>query len=528
MANLVQNKGRVNIKCSACGKELNPKIGDYKKCVKEDGSYFCSQCAKNHFQKFISFYEWCYINLLKEDADVLLSRWDYELNVDKLGNTISPKNISHGSNKLYWFKCLKHIEHESELKNINTFTNGKQTNIDCIQCNSIETNYPHLIQYLVNKEDSKRAIGSTYKILIKCPACGHIKEKSIYDWLNNGFGCPKCSDGVSYPEKFLFNVFEQLNADFQIQISRTIFNWCNDYRYDFYINKINSIIETHGMQHYKEKENHWSSLKEIQDNDEHKEKLAKQNGIKNYIILDCKNSTTEWIKDSIMQSNLPQLLQFEEFDIDWLKCHEYACSSLVKEVCKLWTNGVKNLQLIADKLKINPASVRNYLKQGEIIGWCNYNAREVLKDKTYLNIPVICLTTGEVFDSIISAGSTYNIHRSSISASCHTKINCSAGRHPINGERMIWMYYSDYLNTTEEQINKVLNSGYRKVICINTGEVFNSNAEAAIFYNINKSSISSCCTGKLSTAGKHPTSGEKLKWEYYNDSYFKKQERKQN
>jgi hypothetical protein len=74
MTELIQNKGRISTNCSACGKELNPKIGDYKKCVKEDGSYYCSQCAKNHFQKFVSFYEWCYSNLLEEEANNILDR----------------------------------------------------------------------------------------------------------------------------------------------------------------------------------------------------------------------------------------------------------------------------------------------------------------------------------------------------------------------------------------------------------------------------------------------------------------------
>ena len=29
--------------------------------------------------------------------------------------------------------------------------------------------------------------------------------------------CRKCSDGISYPEKFLYSILEQLNIDFETQ-----------------------------------------------------------------------------------------------------------------------------------------------------------------------------------------------------------------------------------------------------------------------------------------------------------------------
>lgn len=56
----------------------------------------------------------------------------------------------------------------------------------------------------------------------------------------------------------------------------------------------------------------------------------------------------------------------------------------------------------------------------------------------------------------------------------------------------------------------------RKVICTNTGEIFNYIKEAAKKYNVIDSSISACCKGKLKSAGKLPT-GEKLVWRYAED-----------
>lgn len=59
----------------------------------------------------------------------------------------------------------------------------------------------------------------------------------------------------------------------------------------------------------------------------------------------------------------------------------------------------------------------------------------------------------------------------------------------------------------------------KRVICITTGKEFNTIKDGATYYNIRgKASISSCCNGKLKSAGKHPITGEKLIWKYLEDS----------
>lgn len=509
----------VDVECDGCDKILkNVKWVDYNKCVKENGKYYCSQCAKNGFKKWVSFKEWCYDNLSKEKADKILLRWDYNNNIDRNGNIIKPENISHGSNKLYWFKCLDHPEHKPEQKNINSFTNGKQDSIDCHQCNSILVTHPHLIKFLVNKDDGlKYSVGSTKKIVLKCIDCGFEKEKSIYDWVKKGFGCPRCSDGVSYPEKFLFGFVEQLNLLFQTQLSKTTFKWCKNYKYDFYIPNLNCIIETHGLQHYKEKDNNWDSLKKIQQNDKNKEQLAKENGIKYYIILDCRESNINWIKDSIIQSELSNLLNFKEEDINWLKCHEYACSNRVKTVCDLWKLEIKNTLEISNQLKINRSTIIKYLKQGNKLGWCDYNPKEILGHKEYLYKKIICLTTNEIFNSILDASNKYDIQKTSISACCRKEINKSAGKHPKTGDNMIWMFYKDYITKNKKEIDDILNNVQDKIICFTTGEIFNSQTEASRKYNVRISGISQCCSNKLKSAGKHPDTKEKLVWKYLKD-----------
>ena len=513
----------VDIECDGCGEILeNTAWQFYNKYVKEDGKYYCVKCAQNGYKKYTSFYEWCYINLSKEDADLIMLRWDYELNVDKNGKILSPQTTTYGSHGLkergYWFKCLEHPEHKSEQKRIKDFTNGHVGSITCNQCNSISITHPYLVKYLINKEDAlKYTVYANTKIPMKCPECGFEKETSLNTLVSQGFGCNSCGDGISYPEKFVVNVLEQLNKIFKPQLTKTTFKWCGKYKYDNYIEKINCIIETHGNQHYEERTTgRWNkSLKETQENDFDKEWLARINKIKNYIILDCRESDMNWIKNSIMNSKLPQLLDFKEKDIDWLKCNEWACNSMVKEVSNLWNIGIKSTLEIKQRLKLSKSSVVRYLNQGALLGWCDYNGNEERRKRVCKKI--ICLFNNEIFESITTASNKYNIEDSDISKCCSGKCK-SAGIHPDTKEKMVWMYYEEYILKTEGEIIKILSDAQdKKIICLNDGEIFNSTIEASLKYQISPSSISNCCHHRQKSGGIHHITGEKLVWMFYNE-----------
>ena len=487
---------------------------------------------KNKHKKSKSFYDCCNENLPKEIVDKIMSRWDDELNIDKNGNVLSPHDITYGSrgfnNKGYWFKCLDHPEHSSEQKHIVNLIYGNGGGLRCNQCNIIAITHPELIKYLVNIEDAYNySLTLNSKIFAKCPNCGFKRPIRIYDIINKIFPCPKCSDGVPYPEKFMFNVLEQLSFDFTTQLSKMILKWCNNYKYDFYIdNKISCIIETHGLQHYEESKKGWrSKLFKIQENDKNKEQLAKLNGIENYIILDCRYSELEWIKNSIMNSELPKLLNFKEDDIDWLKCHEYACSSLVKTVCGLWNGDIGNIRRIYKELKITRPTTIKYLKQGTELGWCNYDPKEEIKKRNkYISKKILCLTTKEVFESITEASSKYKISKSNISQCCLNIVK-SAGKHPETGEKMVWVYANEVNIDNDIQIEKILNNAQnlqnKKIICLTTKEVFNSISEAKYKYNLKNFHIGDCCAGKRSYTGRHPETKDKLVWMFY-EEYIKK------
>lgn len=52
----------------------------------------------------------------------------------------------------------------------------------------------------------------------------------------------------------------------------------------------------------------------------------------------------------------------------------------------------------------------------------------------------------------------------------------------------------------------------QKIICITTGEIFESQSAAARYYGLAQSNISRCLKGERQSAGKHPITKQKLVW----------------
>ena len=446
----------VEIRCDGCGNVLKRKWGDYKRRIKNGSNSYCVKCARSGFKKWTSFHDWCYLNLTKEEAAEILLRWDYDLNIDNLGNMITPNDISYGSYKEYWFKCSNHLSHTPEQKCVHDLTgNGQMGSVKCKQCNTISITNPSLVEFLVNKNDAYRiSMGSHKLIPVKCPNCGYEKKMDMHTLSSKGFGCNKCSDGVSFPEKFISSMLTQVGVSFVTQLSKKSLQWCGKYKYDFYLPDFDCIIEAHGRQHYEEVTgSKWHSLEETQRNDKNKELLAIKNKVTNYVVLDCRNSEDEWIKNSVTKSILNRLLKIEN-GVNWVKCAEGMCSTLVKVASDMWRGGIRSTTEIYNKLGISEERARAYLKRGVMLGWCDYDPKEAMEKvyslmriTTAVNRRMVsCLTTGEIFDSQKEAREKYGA--SDVSACCRGKRKHS-GFHPVTGEKLAWEYYNvpDLLGT---------------------------------------------------------------------------------
>ena len=174
-----------------------------------EGSIKCKQCG--------SFEQWC----LNNNRQDVLDRWDYELNDCK------PSEILYATANKYYFKCPKYL-HESELKQISSFTSGQEGSMDCKLCNSFaQYNINNIGKDFLEKywdwdKNNELSINpwkinkcaNKLKVWIKC------QEKDYhgsYDVICGNFSmhysrCPYCSSnsGKIHPLDSLGNLYPQV------------------------------------------------------------------------------------------------------------------------------------------------------------------------------------------------------------------------------------------------------------------------------------------------------------------------------
>lgn len=106
---------------------------------------------------------------------------------------------------------------------------------------------------------------------------------------------------------------------------------------------------------------------------------------------------------------------------------------------------------------------------------------------------------------------------------CTQKHNCNHGNRNKkileNNEKRkngIERYYKyEYVKTKHGAWNTKNKTSSKKVICVNNGVIYNSLTEASFITGVAYQNISSCCRGKLDSAGKDKDNNF-LVWKYYN------------
>ena len=234
--------------------------------------------------------------------------------------------------------------------------------------NDIPTTDPWMISYFQGGYDEAKQYthGSGKRIYPRCPECGRISkvETFIYNIYRQKSITCVCKDAISYPEKFIFNVLQQAKIEFKYQLTKNHFNWIGKYRYDFYLPKYKTIIEVHGLQHYEDKD--------IIANDASKKQLVIENGF-NYISLNCSYSKSDFIKNSIIHSEMAKLIDVSK--IDWNECNSFAKKNLCKEICEKFSED-KSVTQLANEYQLSKNSIRRMLHIGSELGICNYDGKE--------------------------------------------------------------------------------------------------------------------------------------------------------
>lgn len=237
--------------------------------------------------------------------------------------------------------------------------------------NSIYDNEPDMVKYFANIEDTRNlSVYSNKVVSMICPICGSHKNMAPNTLNKYGFRCGMCSDGFSYPNKFMFSVLKQLNVDFETEYSPV---WANGRRYDFYIPSKNLIIEMDGGFHYMDNDMTGQTADEIKDIDLWKDSQAKLNNIE-IVRVDSTKSDCDYIRQNILNSKISNVFNLNP--IKWDDCGEYAMSSRMIKVCEAF-NSNKDItsKELAKQFKVDPTTIVDYLNTGNSCGLCKYDGK---------------------------------------------------------------------------------------------------------------------------------------------------------
>ena len=341
----------------------------------------------------------------------------------------------------------------------------------CEGINDITITDPWMIPYFVNgaNEAKQYMSSSAKKVFMQCPDCGRVRQYRINELRMRGHLPCACQDSMSYPNKFMYSFFTQLGVHFEYEKK---FDWSDNKVYDDFIvldSGKTLICENHGGWHYNDNLFNGITHEEQQRIDQYKKELALSNGIDYYIELDCRKSDIDWIKDSILKSQLPLL--FDLSDVDFIECGRFACHNLLKEVCdykkkhpELFVND------IADQLHINANAVRRWLKKGSKLGFCEYDSSKEqqrkmhsLRGNTEDARPIICLDTGKCYHSTTLFVDEYYQTNGKKLSSKNIRSVCVGKRHHVNNLHFSFITKEEFNKQKQNNPDMVVGNLFNKV-----------------------------------------------------------------
>lgn len=295
----------------------------------------------------------------------------------------------------------------------------------------VDEEYPEIATQFLRQEEAHVGLQSTKRVDFVCKCCSKVFNDMIRNVVRRGSTtCATCRDGVSYPEKFMSCLLDQLGIKFNLHYYA---NWTNGYYYDFEFeyNRQKFIIEMdgglgHGHVGFKNADVQKSILV-----DKEKDDLALSNGYK-IIRINCHykpgySERYEHVKNNVIKE-LRNLLTLESVDFE--KCNSYALGSLFYEVINYYKNESKYINDITENFHLKKTCIRKYLKYAMSIGLLPYEYLHDFDRFKNFPVPVImyyraeevrntkivyCYDDAIAFDSVMAVSKYLNLTASSIS-----------------------------------------------------------------------------------------------------------------
>lgn len=241
----------------------------------------------------------------------------------------------------------------------------------------------------VSEEDTKKYTRSTHaKIEVKCPDCGKTKRMAISNITRYKSICCNCSDGNSYLSKYIRSLLDQLRIKYNTEVKYTWNKYTNpknnkitQARIDFIIHKDGREIPLEADGGFHRKDNSMNGM--TAEMQQYIDKQRDENCLKYLGEETIRISDEGDIKENILNSKL--VVEFDLSKIDWLKCKEFALKNIVKEVCECWNNKEEWETVSSLEKRFKSTAIRNYLKRGKKLGWCNYNSKEEIQKSSSKN-----------------------------------------------------------------------------------------------------------------------------------------------
>ena len=304
--------------CNKCKHNFNSTIGHITS-IKLTWCPYCSIPCKKLCNNNCNL---CFKKSFASFDNKKVKCWNYKL------NNINPRNILKNDNKKYWFTCNK-CEHNFNSQICNITSKNSQwcpycsvpckklcDNQDCNFCFnnsflSFDKEKVKCWNYKLNNNINPRNIfkNSSKKYWFTCNKCNHNFKSRIAD-VSSKFlqWCPICKNkGEKKLYNYLLTLFPNVKKEFKAK-------WCKNLKtkrylpFDFYIKKINLIIELDGDQHFKQVSN-WKCPVKTMENDVYKTKMANDNNISVIRLLqtDVLYDKNNWKKHLIHNILLQEL-----------------------------------------------------------------------------------------------------------------------------------------------------------------------------------------------------------------------------
>lgn len=292
-------------KCPTCNKEMQQReLYQHIKTEHKKPKPYCKDCEQE-FSSNRSYQQHIKTDIHKKK--ILSSNIQQQNMEDKIKEILTQvkpttsinNKINHPRRKKCKCEfCDKTYDRKSRLKR-HVDAIHKKIKYNCDKCESVYNSAESLKQHIKFKH--------TNNILVKCTNCN--KEYNYIYITQHVKTCVRNKILHEYPgksvwerivSKILLNnkidfIMEKKFEDLQDQICL---------RYDFYFEKINTILEIHGIQHYKDTKRFGPKyFEKLQKHDKMKEEYCKEHDI-NFIVIDTRIINNEKKITDFLKENL--------------------------------------------------------------------------------------------------------------------------------------------------------------------------------------------------------------------------------